>query len=199
MQETILYSVDDCKVFPITAIGDSATAPTYDTPVDVPGFQTIGLDPQFTEAELKGDGVVLDSRSALDSVTGTVEYAKIGLNVLPSIVGGAVTNNATGDGDNYRYVRKNTDAIPEFGLCALVSEVDNPGAQALIAVFRCRINGGTFFSAEQDDYGTPSFDWKGTGLPDDGSFFALDLDLTPGTPGVPASGAAFLALRDALT
>lgn len=197
MKETILYNVDDCKVFPITAIGDGSTAPTYDTPLDVPAFQTIGLDPEFVEAELKGDGKTVDRRASLDSLSASVEYGKIAIEVLPAIAGGT-TSTGTTETDHSRYVRKDSDQVPEFGLCALISEVDNPGAQAMLALFRCRINGGTLFAAEQDEYGTPSFDLGAIGLPDDGSMFAIDLDQTPATAGIPATGADFLALRTAV-
>lgn len=195
MKETILYNVDDCKVFPLTDPGDESTAPTYGSPVDVPAFQTIGLDPEFVEASLKGDGKIVDRRSTLESLSSTVEYGKIDVEVLPVIAGGTTSTGAT-DTDHSRYVRRDGDAIPEFGLCALISEVDNPGAQAMLALFRCRVSGGTLFSGETDDYGTPSFDLGAIGLSDDGSMFAVDLDETPASAGIPATGADFLALRD---
>lgn len=199
MKETILYNVDDAKVYPITAIGDGSTAPTYGSPVDVPAFQTIGLDPEFVEAALKGDGKTVDQRSVLDRLSSSIEYGKIDLEVLPVIAGGTVTTGTgVGDTDHSRYVRKAGDKMPEFGLAARISEVDNPGAHAIIAIFRCKVNGGTLFSAEQDDYGTPSFDVNAIGLPDDGSMFAIDLDGSPTTASLPTTGAAFLALRTAL-
>lgn len=197
MKETILYNVDDAKVFPITAPGDESTAPTYGEPVDVPAFQTIGLDPEFVEASLKGDGKTVDQRSTLDRLTSSVEYGKIDLDVLPAIAGGTTTTGVTTDPtDQNRYVRKAGDAIPEFGLCARISEVDNPGASAMLALFRCKISGGTLFSAQQDEYGTPSFDVNAIGLPDDGAMFAIDL---AGSGAVmPATGTDFLAMRTAL-
>lgn len=199
MKETILYSVDDAKVYPITDPGDDATAPTYGAPIDVPAFQTIGLDPEFVEATLKGDGRTVDQRAVLDRLSSSLEYGKIDLEVLPVIAGGTTTTGtAVGDTDHNRYVRKADDQVPEFGLAARISEVDNPGAHAMLALFRCKINGGTLFSAEQDDYGTPSFELNAIGLPDDGSMFAIDLDGSPATASLPTTGAAFLALRTAL-
>lgn len=195
MQETILYNVDDAKVYPITAPGDETTAPTYGTPVDVPAFQTIGLDPEFVEASLKGDGRTIDQRSTLDRLTSSVEYGKIDLEVLPVIAGGTTTTGTIAT-DNSRYVRKAGDAIPEFGLCARISEVDNPGASAMLALFRCKISGGTLFSAQQDEYGTPSFDVNAIGLPDDGAMFAIDLNGSGAV--MPADGTAFLAMRNAV-
>lgn len=198
MKETILYNVDDCKVYPIEAIGDESTAPTYGTPVDVPAFQSIGLDPTFVEAVLKGDGRTVDQRSTLDRLGATVEYGKIDLEVLPVIAGGTLSTGAI-DTDHSRYVRKAGDAIPEFGIAVLISEVDNPGATAMLALFRAKISGGTLFAAQQDEYGTPSFQVNAIGLPDDGSMYAIDLDATPTAAALPSDGASFLALRDAVT
>lgn len=198
MRETIVFSVHDLKVYPITDVGDDATDPTYGAPVDVPGVNEVGLDPEITSATLRGDGKVIDARSALDQLSLSFAYAKLDLDVLAVLDGGTVsTGTGTGDpADKDRYVRNADDLIPEWGAAALISEVDNPGAAAKLYVYRARVNGGTLFAANDNEYGSPSFDAAAIALPK-GAHYAIDLEGT--ATALPATGAALIATYAALT
>lgn len=191
MDRTVLFSVHDLKVYPLT---DAAT-PTYGAPVDVPGVSEIGLDSEVTEAILRGDGRAIDQRTILDAVTSSFTYGKLDPDVLAVLDGGTVTANA--GATKSRYVRKAGDVIPSFGFACLVSEVDNPGGAAKLYVYNAKIQGGSLFPASDNEHGQPSFDVRGIPLETaDEELWAVDLE-DVGAP-LPASGADFAATRLAL-
>lgn len=194
MRESVIFSVHDLKLYPITDLGDGDTAPTYGAAVDVPGVNEVGLDPEMTTATLRGDGRVMDSRTALDSLSLSFAYAKLALDVLAVLDGGTVDDN-TG-ATTSRYVRNADDVVPEWGASCLISEVDNPGGAAKLYVYRARITGGSLFGASDNEHGQPSFDATSIALPV-GAMYAIDLE-DVGTP-LPADGTALIATYGALT
>lgn len=194
-RETILFSIHDMKLYPITDIGDDSTDPTYGSAVDVPGIQEVGLDPEITSATLRGDGKVIDARSVLDTLSLSFGYAKLSLDVLPVLDGGTAQTGAGADVGKERYIRNSDDVVPEWAASALISEVDNPGAAAKLYVYRARIEGGTLFGANDNEYGTPTFDATAIALPI-GAHYAIDLEDT--ATALPADGTELIATYGAL-
>lgn len=196
MERSIMFSVHDLKVYPLTALGDASTDPTYGTAVDVPGVSEVSLEETITEATLRGDGRVLDQRSVLESLSLAFTYAKLDPDVLAVIDGGTASQNAGADTD--RYVRNASDLVPSFGFAALVEEVDNPGGAAKIYGYRAKISGGTVFGASDNAYGQPAFD--ATVIPldvDPNPLFAIDLEDTAAA--LPADGTELIATYADLT
>jgi hypothetical protein len=190
MQESIIFSVHDMKVYELTALGDADTDPTYGTAVDVPGVNEVGLDPEISNAILRGDGRVIDSRSSLDQLTLSFQYAKLSPAVLAVIDGGTV-QTGTGPSEGItRYVRESDDRLGRWAFAALISEVDNPGGAAKLYGYLCTASGGSLFGASDSEHGEPSFDATVIGIPK-GAMWALDLEDT-GTA-LPADGAALIA------
>lgn len=190
MDRSILFSVHDLKIFPITDLGDASTDPTYGAAVDVPGVSEVSLEETITEQTLRGDGRVIDSRSVLESLALSFTYGKLDPDVLAVLDGGTVSQNV--GGDTTRYIRDMSSLVPYFGFAALVSEVDAVGGAAKIYGYRAKINGGTLFGASDNSYGQPAFD--ATCIPLEVSpspLFAVDLEDT-GTA-LPADGTALIA------
>lgn len=193
MDRSVLFSVHDLKVYPITALGDDATDPTYGSAIDVPGVSEVTLDPEVSEALLRGDGKVIDSRAVLDSLGLSFTYGKLTPAVLAAIDGGTVSTNV--GSTTTRYIREADDIIPEWGFAALVSEVDNPGGAAKLYGYRAKMSGGSLFGASDNEHGEPTFDANVIALPK-GPMYAIDLEDT-GTA-LPADGTALIATYTAL-
>lgn len=192
MKQTVVFSVHDLKVYKLTALGDADTDPTYEEAVDVPGVSEVGLDPEISNAVLRGDGRVMDSRSSLDSLDVSFTYGKLSPDVLAVIDGGT----AQTEGGVTRYVRRSGDKLPRWAFAALISEVDNPDGAAKLYGYLCNQTGGSLFAAQDNDYGQPSVDATLIGIPK-GPMWALDLEDT-GTD-LPADGTALIATYGALT
>ncbi len=195
MRESIIFSVHDLKVYPITAIGDDATDPTYGAAIDVPGVSEVGLDPEISNATLRGDGKVIDSRSTLDGVTLSFTYSKLSPAVLAALDGGTEEVGSGVSVGITRYVRNAGDALPRFAFAALVSEVDNPGGAAKIYGYNATVSGGSLFAASDAEHGQPSFEASVIGIPK-GPMWAVDLEDTATV--LPADGTALIATYGAL-
>lgn len=195
MQSSIIFSVHDLKVYPVTAIGDADTDPTYGAAVDVPGVSEVSLDPEISNSMLRGDGRVMDSRSTLDSLSLSFTYGKLSPDVLAVIDGGTVeVGTGTSEGIT-RYVREDGDQLPRWAFAALISEVDNPGGAAKLYGYLCTASGGSIFGASDNEHGEPSFEATVIGIPK-GPTYAIDLEDT-GTD-LPADGTALIATYAAL-
>lgn len=195
MRESIIFSVHDLKVYPLTALGDDSTDPTYGAAIDVPGVSEVGLDPEISNATLRGDGKVIDSRSTLDGVTLSFTYSKLAPAVLAALDGGTEEVGAGGSDGITRYVRNAGDSIPRFAFAALVSEVDSPGGAAKIYGYNAIVSGGSLFAASDSEHGQPSFDASVIGIPK-GPMWAIDLEDV--ATALPADGTELIATYAAL-
>lgn len=154
MDRTVVYDVQDAKVYPLTADPDGGTS-AWGAAVDVPGIQQVEVTPNYESNTLDGDGRRLDARAKLVSVSLSFRYAKLDPDVLAVLDGGTVTSN-TGNTVS-RYAREADDVIPYFGFAGLITEVDNPGGAAKLYVYKAKVEDGTLFGSETNDYGTPEF------------------------------------------
>lgn len=191
MKQTVIFSVHDLKIYKVSAVGDADTDPTYEAALDVPGVSEVGLDPEISNAMLRGDGRVIDSRSSLDSLSLSFTYGKLSPDVLAVIDGGT----AQTEGGKTRYVRDAGDKLGRWAFAALISEVDNPDGAAKLYGYLCTASGGSIFAASDNEHGQPSFEATVIGVPK-GPQYAIDLE-DVGTP-LPADGTELIATYAAL-
>lgn len=179
MERTVIYDVQDAKVYPLTA--DAPAGPTYGTSIDVPGIQQVELAPQYESNQLDGDGREIDTRTRLKAAELTFRYAKLDPEVLAALDGGTA-ETVEGPPPVTSYTRAADDRIPYFGFAAEVVEVDNPEGSAILHVYKCRITDGSLFAGETDDYGTPEFTARAVYL-EGGTLWRAELrDASPGVP-----------------
>lgn len=91
---TKVFATEDAKIAKLTADPTGGSA-TYATALDVPGIQSIAISGDIDGKELRGDNALLDKFSKLTNISVEVAYAKLSLDVLPVILGGAVTDSGT--------------------------------------------------------------------------------------------------------
>lgn len=113
---TKLYSVQDAKISPLTADPAGGTA-TYGTPLDVPGIQEMSISGEIEVKTLRGDNTKLATNSAITNIQVAVTHAKVSLDVLAAIVGGAVTDAGTTPAQTSTWDLSGDDAnMPAFKL-----------------------------------------------------------------------------------
>ena len=174
-QETHVFGVRDCKIALLS--DDSGAAPTYDAFVDVPGIQEVTLGFDFTEKELKGDDIILDTRSTLDSITAKVSHAEINLDALPVILGGTTTVSGTTPNKSYSYNRLGTDSIPYFKIEAQVCYVDEDDADMHLVLYKSRITDHEV-GATGEDYKAVSFSAKAIPCKSNNMLYTLAMNET---------------------
>jgi hypothetical protein len=154
MDRSVIYDVQDAKVYPLTA--DATGGPTYGAAIDVPGISQVTVSPQYENAQLVGDGREIDTRTRLMAAELSFRYGKLDPEVLAALDGGTAVS-AVGPPVSTSYHREGDDRIPYFGFAAQVVEVDEADGVALLAVYKARITDGSLFQAESNTYGQPEF------------------------------------------
>ncbi|MEW6555076.1 MAG: hypothetical protein AB1384_12415 [Actinomycetota bacterium] len=167
---THVFGVKDCKIAKMTA--DSGSSPTYDTSVDVPGIQEVTVRFNIEEKELQGDDVTLDIRSKLKSLEVSAVHAKISLDVLPVLLGGATTESGTTPNIKKTYARAGADVLTYFKIEAQVVEVDDEDADLHFVCYKCKVTNHEM-GAKGEDYRTVSFSAKGIPCASNDSFYDL--------------------------
>jgi hypothetical protein len=109
------YAVVDAKIAKLTADPAGGTA-TYGTIIDVPGIKAVEISGNINLAELRGDNQLLDSNSILQDLQVSIEYAKLSLDVLPVVLGGASVDSGTTPNQKVTYTRAGTDSFNYFKL-----------------------------------------------------------------------------------
>lgn len=174
--QTALYDVVDCKVFPLLTDLAGSASPTYGAAIDVPGISAFSLDPNIVANELKGDGKVLRTKSRIDKFAVKATYGLLDLNVLATVLGGAITAQGASE-TLYDFVLSGASAsTPDFAIAAEISDTDtDAGVGDLHVIFyKCKITGGSLLSQSTDSFGQPSMDMDVIGPnANDGTFRTL--------------------------
>jgi hypothetical protein len=152
--ESVVYDVDDFKVYAMTA--DTGASPTYSAAVDVPGINSVSMDPNVVSAEVKGDGRVIARRGRVDRMTCSAQYAKVDIDVLPVILGGWTVDQT----DATFRISATTNNLPYFKAAFKITNLDVGVGDLHVTLFKCQITGGTLIGVSADNFGQPSFDFE---------------------------------------
>jgi len=94
VKETLLLGVNDIKIAELLT-DPPGGSPTYGPLIDIPGARTLKFTGNIVEKELKGDEQTLDTYQKLQHIEFSFENAKISLDALAVLEGGAVTASGT--------------------------------------------------------------------------------------------------------
>jgi hypothetical protein len=94
-KETKLLGINDLKVIRIQNDNDAgfdvaSALGVASGVVDIKGIQSLSLTPKFIEKDLRGDEVVLDRYTKLDSIDFSFSNAYLSLDALSTLLGGSV-------------------------------------------------------------------------------------------------------------
>lgn len=90
-----VFAVRDAKVAALLTDAEGA-APTYATPIDVPGIKSVTVSGDVEVKTLRGDNKQLDADSVITAVNVEFEYAKSDLDILAMALDSTVTDSGTG-------------------------------------------------------------------------------------------------------
>lgn len=170
-----LFGIRDATVKPITA--DSSAAYTLGAGVDVPGIQSISMQPEFLAKELVGDDAILDQYSKLRKVTGSVKHAQISLPLLAILSGGSNQTSGSTPNEKMTFTWSGADLPGYFqleGMCRYLGGSDAGGTGD--AHFRFHKVKMTNLQVEpqSEDYAMVSFDF--TAIPSSYTDIVLEIE-----------------------
>lgn len=91
---TKVFAVQQCRVAKM--LTDPAAAPTtYGATMPVVGTKAVKVTGTVTTVDLRGDNTLLDSDSMLQAVLVELDFAKLSLDVVVALLGGAVVDAGT--------------------------------------------------------------------------------------------------------
>ena len=168
-----LYSTEDCKIAAL--LTDVAGFASYDTEVDVPGIRAVTMTPQIESKELRGDNRLLDADSTLVGVELSATHAKLSLEALEVILGGAYTPGVATAG----YVQAGGIALPKWAIGWRTPDNggDTTGGDVHFRVAKCVVTAFQLGTA-QEDYQELSFSAKGFVRLADDRLFDLGINAT---------------------
>ncbi len=150
-----IFAVVDAKIAAVTADPSGGTT-TYGTLTDVPGIKSVSIGGDVSTVELRGDNQLLDANSTLTSVTLEFEYAKLNLDALDILVGGAVVDAGTTPNQTATYSLLGTDTLGYFRFVAKTPTggADSVTGDVQFELFKCILTGFPEIGMAEEDYQT---------------------------------------------
>ena len=156
--ETKVLGINDAKISKL--LTDTSIETTYNAPIDVPGIQSLKVNPKFLEKELKGDEQILDVYSKLVSVDWSFEGAKISLPALAVLMGGTVISEGTTPAGKQTYNVKTTDRPPFFKIEGQSTYTD--AGDIHVILHKCKAS-KVDYELKGEDYAVVSASGRGIG------------------------------------
>jgi hypothetical protein len=172
-KETVTYDVHDAAVRKMLTDASGGTA-TYGPWVDVPGIQSVSLDPEFASAILKGDARTIARKGKVDSFTASFQYGVLSLDVLDVLIEATMTSSGTGAAETHKFRVKGDNQLPYFEAAFAIEDVSVGLAAVHVSLYKAQVTGGSLFGQSTDEFGNRSFAVSGIArLSDD---VMLDID-----------------------
>jgi hypothetical protein len=158
--ETPVFSVDNAAITPLLTDPVGGTA-TYGTKINFPGIREAGFNPDLMSKELFGDNYIIARAGKVRQVKTKIGVAKMNLDILAAILGGAVTDTGTTPNMVATYNLLGTDKLKYFKLEYRVLGVELPsaagGGDLHVVYWKCMIE-ATSQDAKMEDFTLPTFD-----------------------------------------
>jgi hypothetical protein len=155
--ETVVFDVEDFKVYKMLTDNSASANPTYGPAVDVPGIAEVGLEPNFVTAELKGDATVIAKKGRVDRMQVSATYGKVSIDVLDVILGGTITDEA----DAASWELEGANSLPYFKAEFRIADVELGLGSVNVVVFKAQLTGGTLLGGSSDQFGQPTMQIEG--------------------------------------
>lgn len=145
-KETKILGINDLKICMIAedtntggaGEGDYRLASTGGSAdiIDVKGIQTLALTPTFIEKDLRGDEVVLDRYTKLDSINWSFTNAIMSLDALQLLLGGQTVASGTGTDESQTFTLRGLD-LPKYFYLEAQSLYSDAG-DVHVVLYKCK-------------------------------------------------------------
>lgn len=158
--ETVLFDVHQFAVWPLLSDPAIGGSPTYGPSVRVPGIQTVGFNPNFVGAEIKGDSRVIARKSKLDRIGLTTGHAKFSLDVHSVILGLPVTDSLVNGVNIAAQTINGYNPLPYFKCAFTIDETDVGVGSVVNILWKCMLTGGALTGGATDQFHSSGLDME---------------------------------------
>jgi hypothetical protein len=177
---TKLFSIVDCKITPLLTdpIGGAATYAA--TSIDVPGIQVLNISGSMQTKTLRGDNTLLDTESYIDGVTAAAEHARLSLDVLAAMFGGAVTDSGVTPAQKAVWSLTAASVPLYFKIEGVTPPggTDLLGGDSHVVLYKCIASKFPELGMTGDDYRIPKFEVSSVPLASTGKWMDVVLNET---------------------
>jgi hypothetical protein len=177
---TRVYGIQDAKIAPLTS-DPAGSTPVYGALIDVPGIKTFEISGEIEVKKLRGDNGPLASNSAISNVQVSVTHAKLSLDVLAAVLGGAVTDSGTAPSQKTVWDLSGDDAtFPPFKLEGVTpaNGVDIVGGDLHVVLHKLTLSSFPDLGFAEEDYRIASFTADADPLQSSGRWISIVLNET---------------------
>ena len=114
----------------------------------------MSLTPKFIEKDLRGDEVVLDRYTKLDSIDFSFSNAYLSLDALSTLLGGSVVAGGTGTAETQKYTLSGNSGIAGYFILEAQTLYTDAG-DVHVRLYKCKINKFDY-ELKGEDYATVS-------------------------------------------
>lgn len=182
---TKVFAAKDAKLFPLTA-DPAGGSPTYGTGVDVPGLKTVTITGDVNSVELRGDNTKLDSASSMGSVSVSLEFAKLSLDLLSAVFAALTVDSGTTPNQLANWTLLGTTAFNYVGLTCQAVGADPITGDVMFSVYKMIPSSFPEMGLEEEDYKTSSLEFEAMPLLSNGKWLGAAIRETTAALAAPA-------------
>lgn len=133
---TKVFAVTDMKIRPVLTDPEGG-AMTYGAAVDVPGAKSLTITVAVNSQELRGDNTQLDYDSVIGAMSGSLEFAKLSLDVLSTITDALVVDSGVTPNEQSSWSLDKDTKLAYFSVEAVSASADPIGGDVIYTVAKC--------------------------------------------------------------
>jgi hypothetical protein len=151
LHRTKWHHVNDAQIRKILDDPDGGTT-VFDPWVDVPGIKTVGVGGEVKTSTLRGDNQLLDQVTILTSITVSLSYAKLSLDVLAIMLGSTVVDAGAAGAETAELTVLGDDEPGYWELQAITTGTDKVGGAGKLIFPKCIVSGMPDIGLAEEDY-----------------------------------------------
>lgn len=162
-QTGVIQSIATDTITLASALTSAPTAGqtvTMTSAVRLIGSKALTLTPNATTQDLTGDNTYIDSDSVLHTVSATINYAKLSLDVLSLIAGNAVADSGTTPAQTTTWSLPNPPAFNSFRLEARCFATDTGIGDLHVVLAKCRATEPPLVGLADENYAMPTLNLR---------------------------------------
>lgn len=148
---TAVYGITDAKIYKVTA-DPSGGSTTYGAAIDIPGARFLTITPAVGIKDLRGDNGPLAAAQSLDTITATLEGAKVPLDALPVLWGGSVVDSGTTPNQVTTWSMADPPVFSHFKIEAKSASTDVGIADLHYILYKCTMSTAPPMGLGNEDY-----------------------------------------------
>lgn len=182
---TKVFAAKDAKLYPLTA-DPSGGSPTYGTGVDVPGLKTVAITGDVNSVELRGDNAKIDSASSMGSISVSMEFAKLSLDVLSAVFSALAVDSGTTPNQIATWTLLGTSSFNYVGMTCQAVGADPIGGDVMFSVYKMVPSSFPEMGLAEEDYQTSTLEFEAMPLLSNGKWVGAAIRETTAALAAPA-------------